>query len=151
MDWVTISDHTLWQIGIYAQIVSYCVGAIAAILAVVTYRANARKERAKWTVQLYEKFYETQHYKRLREELDCDANAASVATLVTDEGSDFTDHLNFFEMVTILVRTGQLAKSDVLNFFQYYLQCLKRHQEVMRYLKNPDKGFESLSEFLRKN
>ncbi len=48
-------------------------------------------------------------------------------------GRDFTDYLNFFEMVTFLADTGQLSKKDLLRLFRYYLLCLKRHRVVMNY------------------
>lgn len=133
------------------QMASYVVGMIAAVFAVLTYRTNSKRERAKWAVQLYEKFYEHQDYKRLRTELDCDANEASVQEIVAEEDSEFTDYLNFFEMVTGLAETKQLSADDVLRLFQYYLQCLKRHEAVMRYLNNPGKGYETLRAFLARN
>lgn len=125
---------------------------IAAVAALWTYRSNSRRERAKWAVQLYDKFYETDHYKPIREKLDCAPDAAAdVVQLVTQESAEFTDYLNFFEMVSYLAKSRQLSKDDVLSLFQYYLQCLKRHDSVINYLENKDKGFEQLSGFLKDN
>lgn len=53
-------------------------------------------------------------------------------------------------MVTALAETSQLSKADVLRLFQYYLQCLKRHDSVMRYLDDPINGYETLSRFFEK-
>lgn len=145
-----VSDHHLWQLSIWAQIGSYCVATAAASVAAFTYRTNSRRERAKWAVQLYEKFFEEGRYKAVRELLDCEANATDVADAVREEDSDFTDYLNFFEMVMALVETRQLSKADVLRLFQYYLQCLKRHDNVMRYLDDRTKGYESLRDFIEK-
>ncbi len=144
------SDHALWRCSVVAQIASYCAGAIVAIIALITYKQNSGRERAKWAVQLYEKFYEGVDYKRIRDALDCEANAKDVKDLVVEEGSEFTDYLNFFEMVTGLAENGQLSKADVLRLFQYYLQCLKRHDDVMRYLNDGSKGYETLRRFLEK-
>jgi hypothetical protein len=130
------------------QLASYCVGMVAAIFAVLTYRTNSQREHAKWAVQLYEKFYEKLDYKRLRGELDCDANTSSVQELVRAEDQEFTDYLNFFEMVTGLAKTKQLLRDDILRLFEYYLQCLKRHETVMRYINDPAKGYETLRAFL---
>ena len=132
------------------QIAYYCVGIVVAIGAVLTYRSNSQRERAKWAVQLYEKFYETKHYKQIRDAFDCASDAPSVVELVGTESSDFTDYLNFFEMVTSLVEAKQLSEKDVFGLFQYYLRCLKQHTEVMKYLNDRGKGFEQLREFLNK-
>lgn len=131
-----------------AQLASYCVGIFAALGALLTYRGNSQRERAKWAVQLYDKFYETEHYKQIRDKLDCAADSTDVLGLVTQEPPAFTDYLNFFEMVTFLAETKQLSKMDVLRLFQYYLHCLKQHTVVMKYLNDKDKGFEQLSGFL---
>jgi hypothetical protein len=128
------------------QFLSYCVAMIAAIGALWTY---SQRERAKWAVQLYEKFYEGEVYKAVRNQLDCTPNATEVVQLVTQESSEFTDYLNFFEMVCFLAKTRQLSTKDVLSLFQYYLRCLKQHTAVMEYLNNKEKDFEQLSQFLR--
>ena len=145
-----LSNHALWRLSIFAQVLSYLVGACLAIVAVATYVSNSRRERSKWAFQLYEKFYEGTDYKRIRDLLDCDANAKDVVDLVEEEGAEFTDYLNFFEMVTALAEGGQLSRADVLRLFQYYLQCLKRHNSVMRYLNDPLNGFETLTRFFRR-
>ncbi len=119
---------------------------MAAILAVHTYYTNSRRERAKWAVQLYEKFYEGDRYKTMRETFDCDANSPEVRKVVQEESTEFTDYLNFFELVCFLVQTKQLRKSDVLDLFQYYMDCLVRHDGVLDYIRTH--GFEQLSRFL---
>lgn len=130
------------------QLASYSVAIVGAIVAVFTYRANARRERAKWAVQLFEKFYETNQYKGVREQLDSTADEPAVKDLVKREGPEFTDYLNFFELVAYMAGTGQLDSSDVLALFHYYLRSLKRHRSVMDYLNNREKGFERLSTLL---
>lgn len=117
-------------------------------MALWTYRINSRRERAKWAVQLFEKFYETDTYKVIRNELDCENDADGVKQLVTKEPGEFTDYLNFFEMVSFLADTKQLSEKDVLSLFRYYLRCLKRHPVVIEYLNKEDRDFEQLSKFL---
>ena len=133
-----------------AEIISYVLGIGAAVVAAKTYASNSRRERAKWAVQLYEKFYESDQYKTMREALDCDPDEELVLQHVRQEGTEFTDYLNFFELVTFLTESKQLSQSDVLKLFQYYLHCLKRHKTVMKYVNDKDKGFEQLSGFLGK-
>lgn len=138
-----------------AQAISYVVGIVGAILAVTTYRSNSQRERARWAVQLYEKFFEGQLYKGIREALDREPSfdkqvLARIGNLAANEPTaTFTDYLNFCELVSFLSETKQLSRSDVLKLFDYYLRCLTRHPEVLDYINAEDNGFEQLSRFLR--
>jgi hypothetical protein len=85
----------------------------------------------------------------MRDKLDNTQDEAEVEALVREETSDFTDYLNFFELVTFLARTKQLSESDVLSLFHYYLRCLKHWKPVMKYLNNQKNGFEQSSGFLK--
>jgi len=84
----------------------------------------------------------------MRNLLDCEANGPPIQCLVNEEGSDFTDYLNFFELAVYLSETKQISKADVNGLFQYYLNCLNRHDAVKNYLNNDDNGFEQLKRFL---
>jgi hypothetical protein len=138
-DWKTI-----------AEIVSCIVGATAAGFAVKTYWDNSQRERAKWVVSLYEKFFEENRYKKIREMLDDTQNVGEIEALVKSESAEFTDYLNFFELVTFLIKTKQLSESDVLSLFHYYLRCLKGQEAVMKYVNNQKNGFEQLSGFFER-
>ena len=52
-------------------------------------------------------------------------------------------YLNFFEMVSFLVRKRELGKRDVLVLFHYYLSCLQKHEGVADYIRTH--GFEELN------
>jgi uncharacterized protein YdiU (UPF0061 family) len=145
-----LSNHMFEIIKAIVQLVSYLVAALAALGALLTYRSNSRRERAKWAIQVYEKFFESNAYKEMRNKLDCASDAAEVQQLVQQKPPAFTDYLNFFEMIAFIAETKQLSKRDALSLFQYYLQCLKRHSTVMNYVNDKEKGFEKLSGFLRK-
>jgi len=90
----------------------------AALLALVTafvayrvYRFNSRLERAKWLNTLYEKFYEKNELKKVRDILDCDSSESpAVEELVRSESKEFTDYLNFFEFIAVLSKSKQLAE-----------------------------------------
>jgi len=142
------TNDTISNLKSIVEIATLIIAVVGAFIASVTYRNNSKRERAKWAVQLFEKFYESDSYKEMRDKLDCTPNAATVQGLVDEESSEFTDYLNFFEMVTFLAKSNQLTKSDVHGLFQYYLNCLKRHRAVMVYLHNEANGFEYLKEFL---
>ena len=137
-------DHAVKVI----QLLSYLAGAVAAVSAFLVYRGNARRERARWVESLYARFFERSELKQIRDVLDCRANDASVDTLVSEEGSKWTDYLNFFELVAYLEKSKQLEAQDVAALFEYYLGCLKKHQSVMGYIRDEAKGFKYLRELL---
>ena len=122
-----------------------------AIIAIRTYWSNAQRERAKWTVQLWEKFYEGDRYKEMRDSLDSPAFSPELQELIEEKPSEFSDYLNFFELVLFLANSKQLSKSDVLGVFQYYLGCMKRSPPVMQFLNDRNNGFEHLRDFFKKN
>lgn len=133
-----------------AQAVFYVVGTASAVGACITYLANSRLERARWTVRMYEKFYEQADLKKTREALDCETNAASVKDLVEDESSRLTDYLNFFELLAVLHKSKQVSSSEIEDMFGYYLDCMQRQTALMSYLRNSsESGFEQLSDYLQ--
>jgi hypothetical protein len=118
----------------------------AAIYAARIYKSNSRLERARWASSLYEKFYERQELKKVRDALDCDAGTKQVDALVSTEDSDFTDYLNFFEYVAFLKHREQLKLEEVHDLFGYYLGCLSRHAAVREYIRQ--NGYERLDALL---
>jgi hypothetical protein len=137
------------------QTVYYIAGSIAAIgtlvaaiIAVCVYRRNWRLEQSRWASSFYEKFYESDKYKTIREKLDR-SDEASINALVEDEEAEFTDYLNFFEHVAIFAKSKQLNKDDVEASFAYYLNCLYKLGAVRKYIEDDENGFEQLKEFLQ--
>jgi hypothetical protein len=130
------------------QLVAPISGIVAVFWALWVYRSNSQRERARWAENLYARFYERAELKAVRETLDCEAGNALVADLVTEEPPALTDYLNFFEFVAYLQSSKQLSKEDVQALFSYYLGCLRRHKEVVAYIKNQEKGFEYLRKIL---
>ena len=131
-----------------AGIVYSMVATVAAIGALLVYRNNSKRERARWAEGLYARFYEKPELKKMRDQLDCVAGDAGVASLVSEESSALTDYLNFFEFVAYLKSSKQLSESDVQALFGYYLDCLRRHKDVVGYIRNKEKGFEYLSKIM---
>jgi hypothetical protein len=135
----------------WVQTLAYVVGAVAALSSLVVYRANSRRERAKWLANLYEKFYEQASLKAVRNLLDEEApDSAAVRKLVDDEDPGFTDYLNFFEFMGYLRNSGQLSRRDVTALFDYYLGCLRKHDAVRKYIADDSKGYGYLKESLLK-
>lgn len=139
------SDKELWKF--IPQTAYYCVAIIAAIWALVVYRRNRRLEQAKWLSSFYDKFYEGEKYKYVRELLDSQ-KSDEIHDKVENEDPDFTDYLNFFEHVAIFARSKQLRTGDVEASFCYYLDCLKANEKVRDYINNTDKGYENLKAYL---
>ena len=82
------------------QTVYYVAGSIAAlgtlvaaIIAVCVYRRNSRLEQSRWASSFYEKYYEADRYKVIREALDSDDNN-QIRQLVEKEEAEFTDYLS---------------------------------------------------------
>lgn len=130
------------------QILSYIAGATAAVSAVFVYRSNSRRERARWVESMYSRFFEKTELKQVRDILDCESENEKVNVLVTEEGSAWTDYLNFFELVAYLQESKQVAAKDVKALFEYYLGCLKRHRATMEYIRDERKGFKYLRRLL---
>jgi hypothetical protein len=124
-------------------------GLVAAIIAVCVYRRNSRLEQSRWASSFYEKFYEADRYKTIREILDC-GDDHQILQLVEKEEPEFTDYLNFFEHVAIFTKSRQLNTDDVEASFAYYLNCLSSVEAVRKYIEDEKKGYEQLKEFLRK-
>jgi hypothetical protein len=124
------------------------VSIVGGIIAVVTYRRDANRRRAEWLMSFYEKFYEEPRYKKIRYLLDYqppeyDELKRAVESGLGDERAEqVVDYLNFFEFVGSLWRLGQISSRDIRMLFQYYLENLRSHDWLRRFVK--EQGFESL-------
>lgn len=133
-----------------AQLIFFIAGTTSAIGAWLTYRANSQLESARWTVRMYEKFYEQADLKRTREALDCEANDENVQSLVADQSSRLTDYLNFFELLAILHKSKQMSASSMEAMFGYYLDCMQKQPSLMSYIRNSaESGFEQLAAYMQ--
>ena len=119
-------------------------------LAVSGYLKNASTRRAEFLCDLHRAFFEGQTYKAVRRNLDDDSeNAdAKLRQLTRDQPEEFTDFLNFFELVAWLERQGNLSSGDVHALLGYYLDLLNRHEPIRAYIRNPSNGFEELHRLL---
>jgi hypothetical protein len=117
------------------------IAALAALFAIYVYFNNSRLERARWLANLYDKFYEKDHLKGVRQILDSpERDSPETTRLVTEEPSEFTDYLNFFEFVAVLQKSGQLKSNEVEDLFHYYLDCLEYSPRIREYITG--KGYE---------
>jgi hypothetical protein len=159
-----VESKTLGEWGEYltgtATLVLACGAVVGLIQGLRDYRSKIDVEKAKWFLQLYEKFFEHNQYKAVRRRLDYDetdkinqliAAASQGHKFSTDEQiefDDFTDYLNFFELIALLKKTGQLTSDDIKAGFEYYLRLLTKGQNpvIRRYLV--EAGFKNLDRLL---
>jgi len=143
MTWYTVAREL-------AQTAFYLVGIGSTIVGVKSYIGNSRLERAKWIVRMYEKFYEAEELKKIRETLDCPTDSEIVSGLVEDQSSKLTDYLNFFELLAILKNSRQMQGCEIEAMFGYYLDCIQKQPRLMSYLRNSsESGFERLANYLK--
>ncbi len=131
------------------QIVSYGAAVIAIGVTGWQYLRSKKLERAKWDLQLYEKFFEQQTLKEIREILDDDPLNPAIAKTIAEEPPAFTDYLNFFEFVAFLREQKQIGSDDLETLFGYYLNRLRDNPAVAEYVHTKEKGYEKLSRLLK--
>lgn len=138
-----------------SQVIYNFIAAFAAFVtpfaagwAIWVYSRNSKLERARWLTSLYEKFYEEERLKRVRDRLDCEAGNEQVSGLVSREPPEFTDYLNFFEFMAVLKENKQLKDRDIEDMFGYYLRCLKQQESVRSYIGENKNGYEKLKDLL---
>jgi hypothetical protein len=130
-----------------AELVAAAGSLAAGFWAVWTYHSQLKVERAKWFKELYEKFYQDDQLRRIRDRLDTD-DSAVIARLVRDEPPEFTDYLNFFEFLGYFKERGQITWREVDGFFDYYLRILANNDHLRNYIFDRSKGFEKLRALL---
>ena len=125
------------------------IAAAAAVLwGIYVYFTNSRLRRAEWLASLYEKFYESNNLKAVRDVLDCGtAPTLEIENLVKEESRDFTDYLNFFEFVAVLQKSRQLTDQEIEDLFGYYLDCLEYCRPLRDYIGG--RGYEQLDRLLK--
>jgi len=136
-------------------------GIAAGLVGLSDYQKKAVAEKAKWLLQLYEKLFEIGDYKEVRRKIDYGdldeikalIQAESQGIAFTDaqkvKFDQFTDYLNFFELIAHLREIGQLTEEDIKATFDYYLKLLtkEKNPEIHQYLEKT--GFENLDRLLK--
>lgn len=138
MDW-----HSILKDG--AQIGAYLAGMGAAMFSVWQYRRNSKRERTRWTYDLYRRFWDQQSLRKMRERIDW----GDTEFLDTDDRetlSDFDDYLNFFEFIGYLSKSGELQLSEIKVMFDYSLQQIGENAFIRRYWARY--GYEQLNALL---
>ncbi len=127
---------------------------VGGIWAFYTYLRNSRLRRAEWLLSVYEKFYEQDHYKRIRHVIDFQTSELDKLGQGLEAGGGnelvelFVDYLNFFEFIASLWRLRQLSLDEIRMMFEYYLMRLTDFEFIMRFIRA--QGFETLRALLIK-
>lgn len=102
-----------------------------------------QRQHAQQVILLYEKFYEQNHLKGVREALDSDRLTEAQQDAMT-ESMQFGDYLNFFDVVLMLVKKRQLTRDEAESVFGYDLERLCRWWKIRAYIRTPKMGFGSV-------
>jgi hypothetical protein len=145
-----------------ATVVVGLTAVYAAIQGINEYRNRTRAERMKWLEGFYERFFENTRFRVIRQMIDFDDFQEILKLIERDRSpeasfdrpernlfDDFTDYLNFFEMLVYLRSKGQILEEEVETMFGYYLRSLTRvtgGEEVLAYLERAK--FTNLRQFL---
>jgi hypothetical protein len=131
---------------------SAAIACISVIVAVKTYRKSVRTKEAEFISQLHLDFFVEKTYKKIRDILDDDQEAAStiIDRLVKAESADFTDFLNFFELAAYFESCDTLSTEAVEAILGYYMNLFEENQSLREYIRNPRKSFEYLDSYLGK-
>lgn len=133
----------LEQWKLVTDIVANVAIVVAGSWALFTYIQARKIERARWLKDLFEKFYEKQELKEVRDTIDRQ-HPSEIQRFVEKEPAEFTDYLNFFEFVGYLLEQGQVTKGEIIGLFDYYLRSLKNEPLIRSYIKDKQHGYEKL-------
>lgn len=141
----------------------WILGIITAIMAVRTYRNNAKLKRVEWLYSLYKKFYEDPQFKEMRQIIDYNHEQKHEEIKSIIEKSEkkepleskeiilleqLVDYLNFFEFIGVLWIREQLTIDEIQSVFKYYIKQLGDDDFLVKFCQNND--FENLVELIKK-
>jgi hypothetical protein len=135
---------------------------IGGLLAFEEYAERTKAEQIRWLAELFSRLFQDKLYRRMRQKVDYDdlddiaelleKNKQAGAEFSQEERDlldEFTDYLNFFEMMAFLSKSGKIKVEDVAQIFDYYLRRfgeIKQQKAIMEYLEKD--GFENLRQLL---
>ena len=95
-------------------------------------------------------FFVDPNYREMKTLLDCDGveEEAKLEAVVRAESPEFTDFLNFFELVAYLDNIETITRDDTEALLGYYLNRLHDKGCVWSYIRKTSNGFENLRKLL---
>ena len=132
----------------WAAIVIALVSAFAALL---TYRRNSQTKRAEFLLELHKSFFVDETYKPLRTLMDDSDSLAQqkLQSEIAKESPEFTDFLNFFELIAYFRSSKTLRHRDVQALLGYYLDLMKNDLAISAYIGKKSTTFEHLNALLK--
>ena len=99
---------------------------------------------------LHKAFFVDTTYEAMKALLDCDGNEdeAKLKVAVDAQTAEFTDFLNFFELVSYMDSIETLTRDDTEALLGYYLNRLREKETVWAYIRKTSHGFEHLRRLL---
>lgn len=126
---------------------------VGGAVTIYTYWKNSGLKRAEWLYQLYEKFYEAEYYKKMRQLIDYEREEqiAKLRNGVENDCEDeliesLVDYLNFFEFIASLWKLGQLSEREICMVFEYYILRVSDYDFINRFMA--EEGFEYLPQLI---
>lgn len=137
----------------WSGVIEMLVVGIGVVVALLTYRRDAKLRRSEWLYRLYQQFYENDRFNPIRALVDYEPEQEIkqlTADISNNEGTDlheaFVDYLNFFEFIAIQLKNRNLRQDEVLDMFDYYIRRLGDHDFILAYIKKF--GYENLDALL---
>jgi|SRR5690348_9297102 len=131
------------------------------------YQERSRAEKMRWLSKFFEEFYENKRFRMIRQKIDFGDFSEIKRLLEKGAGTDFaqeerdlfddfTDYLNFFEMIAYLKKRDQIDDDEMRAMFDYYFRRLVEIPEgncVLEYLRAANFGnlYELLLEYKKEN
>jgi hypothetical protein len=139
------------KLDIYIKIFMAIVAVSSAVIGLYTFWRSTRTKAAEFLSDLHRAFFVETTYKEVREILDDESESAQakMAVLVEKEHADFTDFLNFFELVAYMGEVGTLSPKDVEALLGYYLDILNKKSLLHDYVRIEKNSFQHLDMLLR--
>ena len=142
-------DHLVW-VKVLGPILLAVVPVVTLVFAARTYKLNSRTKVAEFLLKLHQSFFVDATYSKMRQTLDEESATGSelIGSLVKQEGVEFTDFVNFFELVAYMNQRGDLQAADVYALFGYYLRILTTNADLRGYIRDKSRSFEHLNALL---
>jgi gamma-glutamylcyclotransferase (GGCT)/AIG2-like uncharacterized protein YtfP len=131
----------------------YTISSVGLILGLLRYQRNSRLRRIEWLASLYERFYCSDAFKRMRGIIDYQSHELRIieTCIAADHRHDLVeelvDYLNFFEFVASLWKAKQLKSDELKMLFNYYLQPLANRPFFCAFIHDYD--FDNLERLLK--
>lgn len=109
--------------------------------AIYTYWRNSNLKRAEWLYQLYEKFYEEDYYKKIRQIIDYERenDIEKLKNGIENDCEDelieeLVNYLNFFEFIASLWKLKQLTIKEIAMVFEYYILRIAEYEFLNKFI-----------------